>query len=147
MRTSRLPDVVPLRPGAKFYSASSMPDLMALASRLRQQSPVVKAHLAGHLNDMRVMMQPWFLRWSVTIGAKRKKCSEVEVWIMTYRRSEQGMRLAAATIEDTARWMVDGLDREQPNSVGGFSQREINFISGLLDLIPQIIEEIDQEAA
>lgn len=147
MRTSRLPDTVPLRPGAKFYSASSMPDLMALASRLRRQSPVVKAHLAGHLNDMRVMFPPWFLRWAVTIGSKRKGIPEVSVWILMFRRNEQGMRLAEGVIEDTARWMVDGLDREQPNSVGGFSQREINFISGLLDLIPQIIEEIDLEAA
>jgi hypothetical protein len=129
------------------YSASNRAHLMSLATRLRSLSPVMKAHVAGHLSDMRVMFPPWFLRTAVMIGSKRRKCQEIETWLMMYRRNDQGLRLAEGVIEDTARWAVDGMDQEQPDSAGGFSQRELNYISGLIDLVGEVLEQIEAEAA
>jgi hypothetical protein len=41
-------------------------------------------------------------------------------------------KVARETIENTARHALSGKDREDRNSVGGFSQREINLITDML---------------
>lgn len=147
-RVSKLPAVVPLRPGSTFYSASSIVDLMRLASRLRRLSPIEKCHVAGHLNDQRVMFAPWWLRVAVWLGAKRWGNTSAERWILLYRIChERGTTFADGLIEDTARWMVDGFDREEKTNVGGFSQREINFISGLIDVVPEMLAEVAEKRA
>jgi hypothetical protein len=140
-RTSNLPAIVPVRRGSTFYSADNIHDIMALATRLRCLDQTVKCHVAGHMVGMGVMVLPLFMRLCVRFGAWRSKSSQSHVLIAIYCRNKSGHKLASALIESAAEWAISGMDMESSTSVGGFSQREINFISGCIDATHESLRE------
>ncbi|HIV77312.1 MAG TPA: hypothetical protein H9899_07290 [Candidatus Sphingomonas excrementigallinarum] len=127
MRTSRLPTFVKPNPIAGFFSAASKQDMQRLATTLRSLDDHQKAMIAAGMVDARVMFPPLLHRIPAWIWVKRGG-EELMFWVRIFGHPKIGVKLARGIIENAARWAVSGQDREQSNSVGGFSQREVNFI-------------------
>lgn len=127
MRTSRLPIVVKPNPLAGFYSAADKNALHRLANELRALTDQQCAVFAAALVEARVMFPPLIHRIPAWIWVKRGR-EELAFWMLAFKHPKFGSKLARGIIENAALWAVNGQDREQSNSVGGFSQREINFI-------------------
>ncbi|MCG7348874.1 hypothetical protein [Sphingomonas sp. ACRSK] len=134
MRTSRLPAFVHPHPIAGFFSAASKQDMQRLATTLRLLTDYQKAVIATCMVNARVMFPPLIYRIPAWIWVKRGR-DELMFWAQVFHHPKFGTKLARGIVDDAARWAVSGQDREQSNSAGGFSQREVNFIVNSIAVI------------
>jgi hypothetical protein len=142
MRGTRLPKVVPFHPGAKFYSAAQRTDMMELALDLRALRGNVAATVAATLIERRVMWPGLAHRFFAWVAGKRGKTERL-FYMLVYNNRRTGEKLTRSLLENAARWAVDGVDREERTSVGGFSQREVNFIAGLIHVSQNANARVD----
>jgi hypothetical protein len=54
--------------------------------------------------------------------------------------------LVSSILAQTYEWAINGHDRDDPLSAGGFSQREIDMITGMLELAEEHKQEVAAEA-
>ena len=134
MRTSRLPIFVQPNAQAGFYSAANKNDMQRLANVLHSLHGQDAASLAAAMVSMRVMFPPLLYRIPAWIWVKRGR-EEMLFWARAFAHPRVGEKLTRAILADAARWATDGQDREDSNSVGGFSQREVNFIANAIGLV------------
>lgn len=139
MRSSRLPEIVPQHEGAKLYSAADNGDVRRLAWALRQLTGAVAGAVAAAISEKRVMFPPLLYRAIAWVAVKRGM-PELEFWMRAYRHPKHGARLTAWLLRDAATWAVSGTDREDRDSVGGFSQREVNFLAGLIHVAQRAVD-------
>jgi hypothetical protein len=106
--------------------ASSDLSIRALASNLRLLPRDRRTVLAGYLMAEGLMFPPihlWPIFWVLRrIRGKQGLYNFVAILSQIYPRAIDGI------IADTAKHMLDGRDTEDADSVGGFSQRELNLI-------------------
>ncbi len=138
MRTSRLPRIVHFHPGATVYSARDRAEMSGLArDLLTPRSFAATATIAAALVEMRVMWPPLLHRIPAWIAVKRGMPEHV-FWAKVMAHPKVGPQLARRILIDASSWAANGTDIEDPLSVGGFSQREVNFIAGLLSIVDGI---------
>ena len=129
MIVSRLPPQVDLLPGAVLYRHDSRLAVRMLAEQLRECPAISAVTIAAVIVDKGIMYpRQWWARLCAWIATKRGM-SRYDFWNTLCTRHPA---LAYAIIEQTADHIVNGKDREQPGSVGGLSQREINCIANML---------------
>jgi hypothetical protein len=123
---------VPLIPGAIHYRHDSRLAVRLLAEQLREVPDMCVTTFAALIMDKGVMVpQQWWVRLPLWI-AVRRGMSRFDFWKVFY---DHQPKFALDLLEATARHAIDGVDREQPNSVGGFSQREINFLANTIAIV------------
>lgn len=134
---SRLPATVPLKEGAHSFNAHDRKDMICLANVVRSYRDDPRNYvICGSLADMRVMIvSPWWLRLACWIGSQRSGAKEYAIWMAMFAKYPEH---ATALIDATADHIVNGQDREDPKSAGGFSQREVNFLVGVLKVMEEL---------
>jgi hypothetical protein len=133
MRVSRLPSYVPGHPDAEQYDATQRLDMVHLANVLSSLRGAAAATVASLMVHNRVMFPNIFLRFCAWIWRKRGR-DERDYWVKTFTHPKIGERMTMGILRDAALWAMEGTDHETPGSYGGFSQREVNFIAGIVEL-------------
>lgn len=128
---SNLPEVVDLLPGAKNYRADSRLSVRQLAMDLLDVPIANHPAISATLMD-RGIMAPTQLMVKFALWIVRKRgLRDYDFWMDYYKRQPKE---ATNTIEQTVTHIVEGQDREEASSVGGFSQREVNTLANVIAL-------------
>lgn len=133
-RRNRLKSVIDPLPGSARYYANNTISLQQLAIYIEALPETTKSELATLLTIYRVMFPPIWLRAMIRVAAWWKGMAPDRAWFLLFTGSAQGRQVAKSVVSDTVHWMLHGQDREDDDSVGGFSQREINFIANFICL-------------
>jgi hypothetical protein len=119
----------------KQYKASERDDLLVLASLLSmaQHTPLA-ANIAAGVTGAGLMPPPWWLRACIWIIERRyKKGKVICAFLLFHSLARRGhAQIAETIVSNTVKHLLNGVDREDENSVGGFSQREINSLVAIL---------------
>lgn len=110
------------------YSASNMDDLEQIASRIRNLFIEEKAYMMATIYDQGLMYPKGILRIIFWIVRKRRKNFIIQI-------AKKSPQILDEWVNQTIHHMINGKDVEDKNSAGGFSQREINILKLILDIV------------
>ena len=137
MRVSKLPAYVAPTAEAPVRLNSSQRDVRNLATELYEVEDDRLQHVMAGIFGFGLMYGPWWLRMGVRIGMWRRKVSAVQAWTDLFnvmeKRDRDGLRTLLTDMRhQTVSHIVHGKDREDKNSVGGFSKREAQAVSNII---------------
>ena len=134
MEASRLPIKVELDSDAGYYASNSKTDVFRLAERIKNLNEAELRQFMPPLFAMGVMYPSLWFQQVLRLIKWRRRVDDLGAWRLLLsqpRASKVLLNIQRATVEH----IMSGKDREERNSVGGWSQREINFASNLLAVL------------
>lgn len=119
-----------------IYDATKHDDLRRLADDIRSVPEQNRAAFAACISALGLMKGPIFWRVSARLVQLRHRCSLEGAYLRLYTAPHrEAPKVVEAVIEHTAHHARFGTDREDNDSVGGFSQREIDALAQLLGIM------------
>lgn len=116
----------------RVYRATHRRDVMDLAFTLENTPEALRPTVAAFVVQRGLMVGPWWFRMLVgAINRNRPAVAIAKLRGFYVRLPNE----AAHLITETARHMRHGKDREDADSVGGFSQREFDLIVAVLKMV------------
>lgn len=138
MRVSNLPPMVAPVNGALVLRSSSLLDANRLADKLREVPTEKLPCVMAAINGLGMMYTHWWLELSVRLGAWRNQSSRARQWaglfhtLATRSGTDARDTLVQSMRDQTVYHILRGKDREDDNSVGGFSKREMQAVANML---------------
>jgi hypothetical protein len=119
-----------------IYRASDRDDLRRLANDIRDVPGPNRPTLVAAINAAGLMKGPLWWRLAARLVQLRHWCSLFDAYYRIYRAPHpKAPQVVDALLDDTARHAQFGDDREDEDSVGGFSQREIDILATILEKV------------
>ena len=120
-------------------SFDSKSDLRAYAPRIDSLSPSQKIGLTAYVVASGLMLPRGImpkLVWKLAkIGARLHRETPQGRYEMILWRSSSGSEIAEDTVLQTRDWMLDGKDRTDPRSAGGFNAEELHALVSAVEAL------------
>ncbi len=131
MLASKLPIKVDLDSDAGYYASHSFGDVRRLAERIDGMNDAELKQFIPAIFTVGLMYPSWWFQKVLQFVKWKQKIDDLDVWRLLLNQPK-----GAALLKDMQRQTVDhilaGKDREERRSIGGWSQREINYASNLI---------------
>jgi hypothetical protein len=112
--------------------ASSSEDLKQIAISLKLLRPsAARAALLSVVYSRGLMIAPWWLRGLIKLVCWRHRIEPVQAWAMSLANDHKG-KMADAMMDGLIEHVVNGKDKTNPASAGGFNQEELDQLLALL---------------
>lgn len=106
--------------------ANRLDDMKLLARMVRAVAPTDQYKLAAVVFDLDLMRFPWYLQPLVAWVRRRKGRAGLMTYFKTMTTKQP--KFVTDFVEQTAVHIESGRDREDRDSVGGLSQREVDVL-------------------